>query len=373
MPPSNPTAAYGISGQDTHTLVVQKGRQAGARADIYPDAVVTIGTGLDNDVVLYSHGASPCQLTVTGTADTIEIVVVEGVVLKDGEPLAIGVIHEVAESEEFAMADSVFSFEFALPDVDDEESVQPVDSKKGQNSQQSEEASITRPLTYLYIVGGLILLTSVVTTGLVRAFQNEDNRKQSLQSELAAAGYENLYFVPAQGSLPARISGAVFSVDDRAKILALAAETNTNVQLDLQVNDELASAVTDIYRVNGISADVNVTGIGEVEVWTSTRNVDSLINIESSVKTDIPDVLSLTTSNSLPAEKVVEPTPVAEVDPEKQVTLVVAGADGYIMTRDKSRYFIGSMLPSGHIIKKISDGKVFVEAADGQALVLDFN
>jgi len=95
--------------------------------------------------------------------------------------------------------------------------------------------------------------------------------------------------------------------------------------------------------------------------------------IESSVKNDVPDVISLTTSNSIPVDEVVEESPVAEVDPDKQVTLVVAGVDGYLMTRDKSRYFIGSMLPSGHYIKKIEDGNVHVESPEGQAIVLEFN
>jgi len=208
---------------------------------------------------------------------------------------------------------------------------------------------------------------------LVRAFQNEDNRKQSLKNEILAAGYDNLLYIPPQGDLPARVSGAVFSVGDRSKIMEMAADTKTNVQLDLQINEELEAAVQDVYRVNGITAEVSITGIGEVEVWTSTKNEKLLAAIESNIKNDVPNVISLVTSNSIPAEKVVEQSPVADIDPDKQVTLVVAGVDGYLMTRDKSRYFIGSMLPSGHTIRKIENGNVHVESPEGQALVLEFN
>jgi len=374
MPPNNSNSDVSPSGLDQHSLVVLEGRQAGARAQISVDAVVTVGTDLDNDVVLYSHNADPCRLTITGSEDAIELVVVEGVVLKNGEPLATGVIHEVDISETFSMADSVFAFTFATEiSHSSSASTASLDQYASSDGAVATEHAPNRSFTYLCIAGGLILLTSVVTTGLVRAFQNEDNRKQSLQTELLESGYENLHFVPPQGDLPARVSGAVFSVEDRSKILSMAADTKTNVQLDLQINEELASAVQDVYRVNGITAEVSITGIGEVEVWTSTKNEELLIAVESSVKNDVPNVISLTTSNSIPAEKVVEQSPVADVDPDKQVTLVVAGADGYLMTRDKSRYFIGSMLPSGHYIKKIENGNVYVESTDGQSLVLEFN
>jgi len=382
MPPSNPTANHSVTGQDTHTLIVLQGRQAGARANITPNSVVTVGTGLENDVVLYSHGANQYQLTITGTLDSVEIVVVEGVVLRNGEPLGNGVIYEVGDNEQFAMADSVFTFEFAeeeiYADASDPNDLavggdQTTGSAKAKAKAKAEEASSNRSLTYLYIAGGLILLTSVVTTGLVRAFQNEDNRKKTFYEEISAAGYENLNVIPPQGDLPARVSGAVFSVEDRSDILALAVETGTSVELDLQINEELIGVVEDVYRVNGITADVSVSGIGEVEVWTSTKNSELLNSIEASIKNDIPDVISLTSTNSMPAEMVVEISPVAAIDPDKQVTLVVAGVDGYLMTRDKSRYFIGSMLPSGHIIQKIENGNVYVLAEDGKELVLEFN
>jgi len=352
MPPENVTSDFSMSGLNTHTLVVLEGSQAGARADISSDAVLTVGTDLDNDVVLYAHNAEPSRITITGLDDAIELVVIEGTVLKNGEPLATGVIHEVDISESFSMADSVFAFNFATANS----SLSQADSSHegAPESNSSEALSPDRSFTYLCIAGGLILLTSVVTTGLVRAFQNEDNRKQSLQAELLDAGYENLYFEPAKGDAPARVSGAVFSVEDRAKILSLATDTQTSVQMDLQINEALIAAVQDVYRVNGITAEVDITGIGEVEVWTSTKNEELLMAIESSVKNDVPDVISLTTSNSIPVDEVVEESPVAEVDPDKQVTLVVAGVDGYLM-------------------KKIEDGNVHVESPEGQAIVLEFN
>lgn len=367
MSRSNSTAHKSDSEAEKHSLVVLKGLQAGARADILRESTVTVGTGLENDVVLYSHGENQCQLMITGKPESIELVVVKGTVLKNGEPLDIGVAHKVSVREQFSMADSVFKFELASAQYSSQcdFSDYPPD--------RAGEATSNRALTYLYIAGGLILLTTVVTTGLVRAFQNDGEQRKSFSQELSAAGYKSLHVIPSHGNLPAKVSGAVYSLEDRSNILAIAGDTQTEIELDLQINEDLAGNVEDIYRVNGIAADVRVTGIGEVEVWTSTRDNELLNSMESIIKKDIPDVLSLTTTNSIPDELVVEINPVASNDPDKQVTLVVAGADGYLMTRDKSRYFVGSILPSGHVIHKIDDGNVYVYSETGEILVLDFN
>ena len=60
-----------------------------------------------------------------------------------------------------------------------------------------------------------------------------------------------------------------------------------------------------------------------------------------------------------------------EGDPAKRVVSVVGGDDGYVQTRDGSRYFVGAMLPDGHTVTAI-EGQTVVVQKDGRPTNLKF-
>lgn len=156
------------------------------------------------------------------------------------------------------------------------------------------------------------------------------------------------------------VSGFVETRDQRNQLLEIADFTNAKVEFDIQVNDELIESVEDIYRVNGISAEAEVAGRGEIKVKTYTGNIEKLVLVEESVRKDIPSLVAMQVINDPPDKVLVEKQSKYRENPEKRVTLVVTGNNPYIMTEDKSRYFLGAILPSGHIVESIEDGSVVV-------------
>ena len=131
------------------------------------------------------------------------------------------------------------------------------------------------------------------------------------------------------------------------------------VQWEVKTGESLAESVGSVYRVNGVSAEVEVLGEGSVAVNTATNNLDLLKRVEESVYADVSELHALELVN-VPPEKPVEEKPKNKFEelPGKRVVMIVASDPTYVLTEDGSRYFEGSILPSGHMIMAILDKKI---------------
>jgi type III secretion protein D len=58
-------------------------------------------------------------------------------------------------------------------------------------------------------------------------------------------------------------------------------------------------------------------------------------------------------------------------DPGKRIASLVQGDPAYVVTADGARYFVGSMLPSGHRITAVDTQSVTLER-DGRQSTLNF-
>ena len=126
---------------------------------------------------------------------------------------------------------------------------------------------------------------------------------------------------------------------------------------EVLVDARLAERVEDVFRVNGIEAGVRSLDGGEAIVDTAVADTAELARVEALVNEDVPQLVSLTLAN-VPPVSAPKDTP---YDPGKRVALVVATAPAYIVTTDRSRYFVGAMLPSGHRIRAIEENVVHLE------------
>jgi type III secretion protein D len=71
------------------------------------------------------------------------------------------------------------------------------------------------------------------------------------------------------------------------------------------------------------------------------------------------------------AEPAPKPMPPVAEDPGKRIASLVPGDPAYVVTADGSRYFVGSMLPTGHKIVDIGPTSVTLEY-DGTKTTLNF-
>jgi type III secretion protein D len=134
------------------------------------------------------------------------------------------------------------------------------------------------------------------------------------------------------------------------------------------VNQTVVKAVHDVYRVNGVMAEVQGTGPGAVCTRTALADPTVLAGIERTVQRDVQGLSRLDAVNQAPPH-VPSPVP-ALADAGKRVAAVVAGAEPYVTTADGTRYFVGALLPTGHRILAIDGSRVQLEREGHQSALV---
>lgn len=165
------------------------------------------------------------------------------------------------------------------------------------------------------------------------------------------------------------VSGYLDTHAERSRAEQLLGAEGLRPRMAVWVNESVAQAVQDVYRVNGIVAEAQASGPGAVSVRTAQADVDALTRIERVVRRDVQGLTRLDVHNAPPPHT---PSPVPAIeDPGKRVAAIVAGADPYVVTQDGTRYFVGAMLPTGHRILGIDASRVSLER-EGQPMALVF-
>jgi len=133
------------------------------------------------------------------------------------------------------------------------------------------------------------------------------------------------------------------------------------VFIDVSVGEIMAESVASVFRVNKLDAITTSLASGEVLAETATADLELLSKVEAIAYADVAGLKSLEIKNAMP---VVAKQPVGndfETLPGKRIVMVVSTEPTYILTEDGSRYFTGSILPSGHKVKAILAKKVELE------------
>jgi type III secretion protein D len=165
------------------------------------------------------------------------------------------------------------------------------------------------------------------------------------------------------------IHGRLATTEQRTRLDAWLAERQVTAAIDVQVDEALARDVAETFRVNGVAVRAQVLGTGIVAVEAAERDFDRLARAEEVARRDVRGLAKLTVRNiAQPLKKA--PPPVAD-DPGKRIASLVPGEPAYLVTADGSRYFVGSILPTGHRITDIAATSVTLEY-DGEKTTLNF-
>ena len=164
------------------------------------------------------------------------------------------------------------------------------------------------------------------------------------------------------------VTGHLESQAEKARLEKALADRSP-ARLSVWVNEQVAASVAEVYRLNGIAAQVEAAGAGVVRVRTAVSDTRQLEHVQALARRDVPGLQQLAAVNEAPPT----PPPAASAihDPGKRVAAIVPGEPAYLVTVDGTRYFEGAMLPSGHRIVAILSDKVQMER-EGVASVLSF-
>lgn len=361
----------------------------GTSFDLPPGVRKTAGSGLHNDIVVNS-GSEGWAILMENTGGEVLITSLTGQVFFGDRMLLKDEQVSVTETSGLRVGSTQFSVQVSKlvesPAPGPESDRLDLEEKSEATAQQRPRVLIpprfntgnTRSvmkhalfgLSALCIGLGTLAAIYAVTGSLFMVSADTKSGPDQFIEKLQEGKFKSLEYTSLDDNKTIIVSGAVDTRESKSELLEMARQTGTNVEWDLQLNSELIETVEDIYRVNGISAKAAVLGRGKLKVNTRTNDLEKLELVGLTVRADMPGLTDLEIINVQPGVAL-EDVPAYKPDPDKRITLISEGSKAYIMTQDKSRYFIGALLPSGHLVERIANGEIIV-SKDGKQETMKF-
>ncbi|QTD45499.1 SctD/MshK family protein [Ottowia testudinis] len=365
-----------------YELRVLNGEQRGASSAVRPGDMLRIGQDWSNDVVLQGAAGSAARLVLTDDG-ALGLHVDGGACALDGTPLPVGEPATLALYTPFTVGDTRMAVgRIGAPQwaaLFGEEASAPAEAE-GASGATAAPAPAAMASAMARRRGGWVprLLASgaalvAISAGALTlawamgpATLSPPEQAQHLRQTLVHLGFGVLDVEHRNGQL--LVTGHLQTQAERTRLeQALASQTPARVAV--WVNEQITASVAEVYRLNGINAEVQSSGPGVVQVSTKEADADKLKDVQAKARRDVPGLVQLVATNDAPPAP---PRPEAMItDPGKRVAAIVPGDPAYVVTADGTRYFEGAMLPTGHRILAILSDRVQIER-DGTASTLNF-
>lgn len=407
MTSSHPLPAAPVA--DGLQLQVLAGPQQGARAPVPAGSAFTVGGSADCDIVLRGLATLPVAVRLCLQPGGLGVEVLRGEVTVAGETLAAGqqrvcgadadlVLGPVRfglfvapadgapAADAAAQADGPVEVAAELSDSPPQPA-RPVGELPGADAISPEptppdpRSPDPRPAGrrgwQALLAGGAALAT--VSIGMLAsaytqpmqpaADQQPEASSRQAQAVLQAAGLRQLQVRPDPEGGGLLVSGYLDTGAQRAQAEQLLAAQPLPARWQVHVNQQVADAVADVYRINGVPAQARPVGEGAVAVTTREADERRLDRVRDAARRDVPGLAAIEARN-LPPPAPPAAAPVLD-DPGKRVASIVPGEPPYVVTADGTRYFEGALLPTGHRIAGIERHRVLLDR-DGAVTPLVF-
>lgn len=360
-------------------LRVLNGRLAGAERPLHVGKYLRVGHGLDNDIVLRGQGTSGISLLLDLADDQARVRVTSGEISLLGRP--IGVDEEAIlppyvplQIGEFAVAiggDVEERWEEAER-IGQSITVQHTDD----HAAEPERAGLAERIsTRLYPVRdhfanrssgmwflallGVLLLGFAAITPITDAIRSELYSPRSVKATLSATGFTGLKVTRDVASETLIISGAVSSDSEAMRLRKLMADKFPGALIDISTPASLAAAATDILRNNKVDAEARPGRSGAIRIVTEYLPQDRQIELTALLKRDLPALKNV--EYQMDNRRGDRDLQYFFSTSRSGLATYVDGNPGYIVTQDQARWFVGSVVPTGHKILGISGGRIIFE------------
>lgn len=350
---------------DGRELRVLGGPQRGAVLPLLPERSYSIGATIGADIVLrQTDGGATGGAAITLRPDGLLLEARAGDVRVDGVPLAIGESRLVPWTTPWQIGSTTLAAgpqgEWQAAPAVDVTAPSPAHDVVEPGPTPARLRGWGRRLA---TAGGTVVVASLSMWALAMAISPASPRPEALaqraQATLQAAGMTAVTVSWPAGQGDPVVEGYLDTHAQRTRAESLLAAQGLQPRFAVWINENLAQAVQDVYRVHGVSAEVQSLGPGRVRVNTALADTSALANVEKTVRRDVQGLNQLDARNT-PPPGVPSPVPALD-DPGKRVASIVTGDEPYVATQDGTRYFIGALLPTGHRILAIADGRVELE------------
>ena len=125
--------------------------------------------------------------------------------------------------------------------------------------------------------------------------------------------------------------------------------------------NRLLEQVGSVFRTNGYHAELNYVGGGAVQVTNLDAENPRIQQVAAYARDDVAALTALTFATPGESGRRGKRLAVYSADPNKRLTTIIDGDTAYVATTDGGRYFVGSVLPGGLVLRDISADGIQVD------------
>ena len=389
--------------QHAHLVSITDGLACGAVFRVLSGQRVLVGSDLEADIVLPDRGACDCKLVLTATDSGVVVEALAGHILLDGDTMALsteisgedlrlrlGEAELWIQTPDFyanggvnegnTLAFSSTSNTLTEPVDSDDGSPDVLELSERQSVENGTDFNQTKTFATVpglhkrtWIVPLSMVLGPLLAYGVFLSWKYSDNQIAPVVVPSLASVLEEPEFAGLSVSATDDIktlTGRLQSREQAKRLDVMLKALPEKIKNHTHIADQLLAQIHEIFRVNDETVEANFTADGKLLVETRIANPEKLEHLRDVVIRDVPALPELVIDNQ-PPPSALKPGQAPVVAPGKRVALVVSDEPGYVVTEDDSRYFVGAVLPSGHRIRAIEDGRVSLEM-EGLITELEF-
>jgi type III secretion protein D len=323
-----------------------------------PDDLLVIGAEASCDICLSDAGVMPRHAAISLQSGHPSIRSLDGPLDVDGRTIAAAVRVPLQGECVITLGVSTVKLQLIGPGSPRPETARP-------------EASATNGMgRRFWILALVVLAAGAAVTGLTGRENTAAPRPAPVREPDIAAVQSMLQRegLSADVKVTATSYGTVLNgVIDDARAAALnsaVAKLQAPVINSTVSSEELLEQVRDVFRVQGYEASVTYLGQRRVRVENLDEHNERVRQAATRARNDVPQLTEL--SFAAPgAATPPEHAPAYQGRSNERLSVRIDGEIAYLATQGGARYFEGSVLPSGHSVKRITPNAVQLER-DGQ-------
>lgn len=332
------------AGPAATAIVVHGGIHDGAVSGIPGDRISVVGSAGDCDIRLLDEGIESHHLAVGATGKGLEIRLLNGSCRSNGKTLRPGQRFDHAMGDRLVLGESGVS----------------LSSRTRHFAAQTDGSRRPRKRAALYACAVLLAIAAA-------AFSQQMMLTEPAAPELTTGLIEILETLQIANDVKVGRDADTITVRGilpDEKFAALEAAVSTlprNIVNRTQSAGSLLEQVHSVFRTNGYHAELNYLGEGVVQVKNLDSENPQIMQIAARIRADVPILTSLTFLPVSDANRSGHDFAIYSTDPDKRLTTIVDGDTAYVATTDGGRYFVGSVLPGGLLLRQISEDGIQVD------------
>jgi type III secretion protein D len=356
-------------------IVLLSGEQAGARARLSSNASISISGDLGTDIVIRDEYINDEQLKLITKEEKVFLQIVSGKVEVDGQQVEKNNTIHLKEDAKVKVGNTIFvhqkSLNVPLSEIEKKcnTSNNECNSSVDKNTNYISKKSMYFSVPVVVVLIGILILSTNINSNNKR--DHTASEEQQTRNLLKKNGYGDLQVAKSQDDQIV-VSGFVLTNRDRANIEKVIDENSIPVAYDLEVGDQLAKEVIELYRVNGVDIQASALGHGVVVVKAYDKDMEAATQLQEIALNEVKSLKKLDIEYK-DSEEVPHTIgdDISYNEKDKRITMVVDGDPAYIMTSDHAKYYVGALLPEGYKVVDIIDKQVILER-HGKMTTLNF-